>query len=81
MAKGSGYANRILARAYLKGYGSESGGGRGGFGSGVISYAKNRLSAPQFQEFISALAGKTSKSTQSYWREKASTFKEIIEEG
>jgi len=28
MAKGSGYANRILARAYLKGYGSESGGGR-----------------------------------------------------
>ena len=57
------------------------GGGRGGFGSGVISYAKNRLSAPQFQEFKSALAGKTSKSTQSYWREKASTFKEIIEEG
>ena len=55
--------------------------GRGGFGSDVISYAKNRLSAPQFQEFKSALAGKTSKSTQSYWREKASTFKEIIEEG
>lgn len=27
------------------------------------------------------IVGKTSKSTQSYWREKASTFKEIIEEG
>jgi hypothetical protein len=28
MAKGSGYVNRLLARAYLMGYGSESGGGR-----------------------------------------------------
>ncbi len=28
MAKGSGYVNRLLARAYLRGYGTESGGGR-----------------------------------------------------
>jgi len=38
MAKGSGYVNRILARAYLKGYGSESGGGRT-----TINYPNRRV--------------------------------------
>lgn len=38
MAKGSGYANRIFARAYLKGYGSESGGGRT-----TINYPNRRV--------------------------------------